>query len=689
MEREAQRQRELEAAQKLAEAERLRAIEQGRAAQRLRRRALYLSLAVVVALGMALAAVAFGRQASRNASLAGQNLSAAQSAGTQAVAQRSTAESANLLSQAQKATAEAARAQAVGETNLRATSEAVSAQEAAIAELRALSAEAINKMPVDMQLSLLLALQAVKTSNTREAQNALHQVFQASRLRAVVPGNWQPNDASNPGYDGVAAVSPLGDRFAVFYGRRALVNIWKMGDSWAEIGPSPLITITNPIAPFPDFTYGDVIAFSPDGSLLAAVGINNIAKIWDARTGNLLHTLAGHTDLVNGVFFSPDGQWLATTSYDHTVKIWDTKTGQPQATLTDFTDLTYAATFSPDGNTLVTGSGDQSVIFWDVRGLAAGSQPRAFFTLPFVGKGTPGAISFSPDGKRLAIGVDNTGWVYEIDFSQAVPARFLYNLIGHQGNINSIVFSPDGKRLVTAAGNNTPGNNRAKIWDADTGLEQYTLAGETNYAAFSPDGNRLLTSSGGVQIWDVSPSGNQELFNLPGFNMFYFSPDGKRWLSVDNERGFAQFWESSPPAPWRRAVLRSIQAAQIHPIELHQILTLNGWSQWGPGLVRITWRGCGIPLRARKSFIFLCPKFFRLLQAGSSTISLSAQMEQSWPYLQAPTNQNRQYGIWPQATSYKFWMSIQNGGISGLMISARMGRAWPQAWVMARRASTM
>ncbi len=158
LEREAQRQRELEAAQKLAEAERQRAEEQGRAAQRLRRRALYLSLTVVVAIGLALAAIAFGRQASRNASLAGQNLSAAQSASTQAVAQQATAESASLLSQAQKATAQAASTQAVAETYLRATSEAVTAQEAAIAESRALSAEAINKLPVDQQLSLLLGL---------------------------------------------------------------------------------------------------------------------------------------------------------------------------------------------------------------------------------------------------------------------------------------------------------------------------------------------------------------------------------------------------------------------------------------------------------------------------------------------------------------------------------------------------
>jgi WD40 repeat protein/transcriptional regulator with XRE-family HTH domain len=541
LEREAQRQRELEAARKLVET-------QAEAAQRLRRRAVFLSLAVVIAIGMALAAISFGQQSNHNANLADQNLSVAQSASTQAVAQQSTAESASLLSQARKATAEAASTQAVGQSNLRATSEADTVQEAAIAESRALSAEAMNKLSVDHQLSLLLALQAIKTSNTNEAQNALHQVFQASRLRAWLPG---PAAGSIPGDCNILfgpAFSPLGDRFAVFdIEGNAAVKIWKMGDSLADIGPTPLITVTDPITLSGEYsTNGNMITFSPDGSLLASMGISDTAKVWDARTGDLLHTLEGHTDLVNGLFFSPDGRWLATTNQDRTVKIWDVKTGQVRANLTGHTGVTNSAVFSPDGRYLVTGSADQTAIFWDLSQMAAGGQPRPFYTLSFVGTGTPGAIAFTPDGKRLAIGAGKTGYVYELDFSKAVPVKFLYNLIGHQGDIHTILFSPDGKRLVTAAGDNTPGNNRTKIWDAETGLEQYTLAGDTNYAALSPDGNRLITASCRAQIWDVSPSGNQELFNLPGSKLFYFSLDGKRWLSVDNSNGVAQFWEPSP-----------------------------------------------------------------------------------------------------------------------------------------------
>ncbi len=57
IEREAQRQRELEAAQKLAEAERRRAEEQAHAAGQLRKRSIYLAVAFVLAALMAFAGV--------------------------------------------------------------------------------------------------------------------------------------------------------------------------------------------------------------------------------------------------------------------------------------------------------------------------------------------------------------------------------------------------------------------------------------------------------------------------------------------------------------------------------------------------------------------------------------------------------------------------------------------------------
>ena len=46
-------------------------------------------------------------------------------------------------------------------------------------------------------------------------------------------------------------------------------------------------------------------------------------RIWDTRTGELLETLRGHTNLVWDVAFTPDGRGLVSASVDRTLKYWD------------------------------------------------------------------------------------------------------------------------------------------------------------------------------------------------------------------------------------------------------------------------------------------------------------------------------------------------------------------------------
>src|ERR1017187_3678467 len=50
-------------------------------------------------------------------------------------------------------------------------------------------------------------------------------------------------------------------------------------------------------------------------------------KLWKAPTGRLLLTLRGHTDGVYLVAYSPDGAVLARGSSDSTVKLWEANTG--------------------------------------------------------------------------------------------------------------------------------------------------------------------------------------------------------------------------------------------------------------------------------------------------------------------------------------------------------------------------
>ena len=50
-------------------------------------------------------------------------------------------------------------------------------------------------------------------------------------------------------------------------------------------------------------------------------------RMWDTRTGDLLKTFKGHTELVHALAFSPNGDTLASASHDNTLRLWDAETG--------------------------------------------------------------------------------------------------------------------------------------------------------------------------------------------------------------------------------------------------------------------------------------------------------------------------------------------------------------------------
>lgn len=115
-----------------------------------------------------------------------------------------------------------------------------------------------------------------------------------------------------------------------------------------------------------NFTHA--LAFNPNGSWLAAAGSfprdsrDDKTRIWDVKTGQLVHTLTGHTFGVNDVQFSPDGRWLVTGSADGTVRIWDAKTGSQRLTLMSHGDKDWLA-IAPDG--LFDGTADaMRTVYW-------------------------------------------------------------------------------------------------------------------------------------------------------------------------------------------------------------------------------------------------------------------------------------------------------------------------------------
>jgi WD40 repeat protein len=127
----------------------------------------------------------------------------------------------------------------------------------------------------------------------------------------------------------------------------------------------PLLTIPLPLVN----GYADRVAFTSDSRRLVTGGEKRTVKIWDARTGELLHSLSGHSGDIYCVAVSPDGRWIASAGEDTTVRLWDARTGEPVQKLRGHTRIVSSLCFSPDSRRLVSGSRDHTVKVWDLTHL--------------------------------------------------------------------------------------------------------------------------------------------------------------------------------------------------------------------------------------------------------------------------------------------------------------------------------
>jgi WD40 repeat protein len=178
---------------------------------------------------------------------------------------------------------------------------------------------------------------------------------------------------------------------------------------------------------------------------------------------------------------SADGRFLAVP-YTNRVALFDASSGDLLRTLQGSAGGIYRVAFSPDGKRLAAGD-NQTIRIWDTE------TGRQDISIKWLGDGLVCGVAFSPDGQRLAVG----GYLHNAYLYDLTNGKQLHALHGHTGAVLSVAFSRDGRRLVTG-GN----DGAAKLWDADTGALLFNLAGHTAWlfnVAFSPDGKLLATGS--------------------------------------------------------------------------------------------------------------------------------------------------------------------------------------------------
>jgi WD40 repeat protein len=323
-----------------------------------------------------------------------------------------------------------------------------------------------------------------------------------------------------------------------------------------------------------------VVAISPDGRLIAAAGWTGIEwdgqvciYLFDRVSGRLTLRMYGLPEVVGHLAFSPDGTRLAAALLNTGIRVFRVADGTVIGRDTDYGDQSYGLDFDRAGR-LATSCFDGYLRLYDWN-LKLIRKVRA------LGGQQPYAIRFAPDGMKVAVGYLDSTRVGVLD-GRSLEEIYRPDTTGvSNGNLMGVAWSADGSALYAGG-----------EWRDRMGVilvRRWTGAGQ--YQDLAAAGNRILdlcsVADGRVAFGTAYPAWG--VFSATGERVRLVAMEGADYRenqegfltdATGGVVGFAYELFGKSPARFslaeRRLEIGAIANAQLRPPRING-LAITGW----------------------------------------------------------------------------------------------------------------
>jgi|GEM_PF-5078577 len=243
------------------------------------------------------------------------------------------------------------------------------------------------------------------------------------------------------------------------------------------------------------------VAFASNNRTVAAGSASGVVKVFELTSATLRDAgiQRGSRGAIEALAFSPDCTLLAGAGADQILRLWEpgkSTNNDPRSQLPGHTQRIRAIAFAPDGHGIATASADSTARIWALNRI----RPGQLVSLPHCAEVV--TVSFSPDGRTLAAsGQDQVIWLWDLT---ATKPTVRTRLVGHPSGTRLVQFSSDGETVVSVGGANDVMN-----WSPRSGRlrAEWSLPGAAGVRhAITADGRYLARAAadGTVELFRVA-----------------------------------------------------------------------------------------------------------------------------------------------------------------------------------------